>query len=219
MIEFTKLQQFILYLIPTLFAITIHEVAHGWVAKKCGDRTAQMLGRLTLNPIKHIDVVGTILVPAASFFLGGFIFGWAKPVPVTWENLKNKRRDMALVALAGPVANIIMAIFWVILWKLSPFIYGVSQPLGIIMAYMGQIGVFINLVLMVLNLLPIPPLDGSRIVSSFLSPRNQWEYGRIEPYGLFILLGLMATGILGKILGPIVMFFHSILAVIFQLPL
>lgn len=218
MIEFTKLQMFVLWAIPTLFAITLHEVAHGYIALKCGDRTAQMLGRLSLNPTKHIDPVGTVLIPSLMFFLGGFIFGWAKPVPVSWQNLKNRKLGMALVAAAGPCANLIMALGWALLWKASTLWFTAQQPLGAIFGTLGQIGILINVLLAGLNLVPIPPLDGSRIVASFLPPKMEWQYSRIEPYGFFIILALMVTGILGKFLGPIIIFFYGILAHLLGLP-
>ncbi len=198
-------QQISVAVLPLLFAITLHEVAHGWAAKQLGDKTAMMLGRLTLNPIKHIDPVGTILVPGllilSGFIFGsglGFIFGWAKPVPVNWEQLRNPKRDMALVAIAGPLANFIMAVFWALIAKIgimlqSPF---ASEP----MLFMGGIGISINLILMVLNLLPIPPLDGSRVISSMLPGPLAWKYSRIEPYGFVILMALLVTGILGPLL-------------------
>jgi len=198
-------QQISVAALPLLFAITLHEVAHGWAAKQLGDKTAMMLGRLTLNPLKHIDPVGTILVPGllilSGFIFGnglGFIFGWAKPVPVNWDQLRNPKRDMALVAVAGPLANFMMALLWAFFAKLaielqSPF---ASEP----MLFMGGIGISINLILMVLNLLPIPPLDGSRVVSSVLSGPLAWKYNRIEPYGFLILMGLLVTGILGPVL-------------------
>lgn len=198
-------QQISVAALPLLFAITLHEVAHGWVAKQLGDKTAMMLGRLTLNPLKHVDPVGTVLVPGllilSGFIFGsglGFIFGWAKPVPVNWKQLRSPKRDMALVAVAGPLANFIMAILWALVAKLaivlqSPF---ASEPL----LFMGGIGISINLILMVLNLLPIPPLDGSRIVSSVLSGPLAWKYSRIEPYGFLILIGLLVMGVLGPIL-------------------
>ena len=162
-------QKIILWVIPLLFAITVHETAHGWIASKCGDPTAKLLGRLTLNPLKHIDPIGTIIVPAILFSLGGFIFGWAKPVPITWQNLKNPRRDMALVAAAGPLANLMMAFLWAGIAKIA---MGFDNDPVI---YMAQIGISINLVLMLLNLLPIPPLDGSRVVASFLSPTIRYS--------------------------------------------
>ena len=211
MLQLTMLQKIIIWALPILFAITVHEVAHGWLANKLGDPTARMLGRITLNPVKHIDLIGTIVVPLALLFLGGFIFGWAKPVPVTWENLKKPKRDMALVALAGPMSNLLMAIVWIIIAKLAIVFHSV-WPMGAEpIALMGFAGVMINLILMVLNLFPIPPLDGSRIVSSFLSGRAAMNYNRLEPYGLFILIGLIATGILGKLLWPPVVVLQNLL--------
>jgi len=206
MLELSLIQEIAISLIPILFAITVHEVAHGWVANKLGDPTARMLGRLTLNPIKHIDPVGTVLVPGVLLLLGGFIFGWAKPVPITWRNLKKPRRDMALVAIAGPLSNLIMACFWSILFKLSLGLHPQLTNLAFALMTMSQIGVMVNIVLMVLNLIPLPPLDGSRVVSSFLTPRAASQYERLEPYGFFILLILMATNILEFIMAPFVNF-------------
>ncbi len=198
------IQTIAIWVLPVLFAITVHEAAHGWMAKRLGDSTAMMLGRLTLNPIKHIDPIGTILVPVVLLISGsGFLFGWAKPVPVTWENLKNPRRDMALVALAGPASNLIMAIMWAIVAKVAIEIDGgggVLQPLIL----MGLAGIQINIILMVLNLLPIPPLDGGRIVTGLLPGPMAWQFSRIEPFGLFILIGLLLIGVLWQILGPVV---------------
>ncbi|MDQ8039250.1 MAG: site-2 protease family protein [Rickettsiella sp.] len=195
--DFSLGQKIILWVVPLIFAITVHETAHGWIASKCGDPTAKLLGRLTLNPIKHIDPIGTIIVPAILFFLGGFVFGWAKPVPITWQNLKKPRRDMALVAAAGPMANLGMAFLWIFVAKLGLNFHSVP------FAYMGQIGVSINLVLMLLNLIPIPPLDGSRIVASFLSPAMAYRFNQLEVYGFFILVLLLASGLLARLLGPI----------------
>lgn len=195
--NFSVGQKIILWIVPLLFAITVHETAHGWVAYRYGDPTAKQLGRLTLNPLKHIDPIGTILVPAILFMLGGFIFGWAKPVPITWRNLKNPRRDMALVAAAGPGANLLMAFFWVMITKLAVDMHSVP------FVYMGKVGVSINLVLMLLNLIPIPPLDGSRIVASLLSPAMAYRFNQLEVYGFFILVLLLASGLLARLLGPI----------------
>jgi Zn-dependent protease len=212
--ELTLAQKIAVWALPVLFAITVHEVAHGWVAKKLGDPTAFMLGRLSLNPLKHIDPIGTIVVPAMLLMLGGFIFGWAKPVPVTWQNLRNPKRDMALVALAGPGANLVMAIFWAMIAKIglltAAMIPSVSEPL----IYMAGAGIFINIILMVLNLLPIPPLDGGRIMAGVLPGPISYKFSRLEPYGFFILLALLATGILSSILGPPV---QGLLALIYSI--
>ena len=189
-------------ILPLLFGITVHEVAHGWAAKRLGDPTAQRLGRLTLNPIKHIDPLGTILIPGILLVLGGFIFGWAKPVPVTWENLRNPRRDMAIVAAAGPVANLLMAFLWAVFARIGAGLGDDLQWAGQPMVYMGQFGVAINSVLMVLNLLPLPPLDGGRVAVGLLPPRLAWNLSRVEPYGFFVLIALLATGTLGVILSP-----------------
>jgi Zn-dependent protease len=209
--ELTMVQKIAVWAIPVLFAITLHEVAHGWVARKLGDPTAEMLGRLTLNPLKHIDPIGTVLIPLLLLVLGGFIFGWAKPVPVTAQNLRNPRRDMAIVAAAGPLSNLLMAIFWVLILKLA-LVYGASMPqIATPLSYMGIAGVTINLVLMVLNLVPLPPLDGGRVVNGLLPPRLSWQYSRIEPYGFFIILALLATGALSYIISPPFMLLRSLL--------
>lgn len=191
-------------IIPVLFAIVLHEVAHGWAAYKLGDKTAYMLGRLSLNPIKHIDPVGTILVPAVLLLTAGFAFGWAKPVPIDWRNLGNPKRDTAIVALAGPAANLGMAIVWVVLTLIAtllpPDMSVLSEPL----LNMAVVGVFFNILLMVFNLIPIPPTDGGRIAVSLL-PANIGSYlSRIEPYGLIIIVVLMLTGVLWKFIMPII---------------
>ena len=200
--DLTLIQRVVVWALPVLFAITVHEVAHGWVARQLGDPTAMMLGRLTLNPLKHIDPIGTVVVPLALLMLGGFIFGWAKPVPVTWENLKQPKRDMALVAIAGPLANLLMAVLWALIMKLG-FMLGTGFPaMAWPLIYMGEAGIAINVVLMLLNLLPIPPLDGGRVLAGLLPGPWAWQLSRLEPYGLMILVLLLATGMLGKILGP-----------------
>jgi Zn-dependent protease len=190
-------------ILPLLFAITVHEVAHGWMAKRLGDPTAQRLGRLTLNPIKHIDPIGTILVPGLLLVLGGFVFGWAKPVPVTWENLRNPKRDMAIVAAAGPIANLIMAVMWAVFAKIGTVIPDDMLWAGAPLYYMGIFGISINIVLMVLNLIPLPPLDGGRVAVGLLPGRWGWALSRVEPYGFFILIALLLTGMLGFIMHPI----------------
>jgi Zn-dependent protease len=202
--DFTLVQKIIIYSIPVIFAITVHEVAHGWVASKLGDQTARLMGRLTLNPLKHIDPVGTIIVPIVMLMFTPFLLGWAKPVPVDWRNLRRPRRDMAWVAVAGPAANLIMLLFWILFAKLillsGP---GDSESAKPFIA-MALAGIFINIILMVLNLIPVPPLDGSRIVSSLLPPRTALLYNRLEPYGLIIVLVLLVTGVLGDLFMPVV---------------
>ena len=192
--------------VPILFAITVHEVAHGWVAAKLGDPTARLAGRLTLNPVKHVDPIGTIVVPLVMIALTPFAFGWAKPVPVNWHNLDNPRRDMALVAAAGPAANLIMFVLWTLLLMSLLDANRNDSYVAILFIEMAQVGIIINIVLIVLNLLPLPPLDGSRIVTSFLTPAAAQKYNRLERWGLPILIVLIFTGILGKILAPMVNF-------------
>jgi Zn-dependent protease len=195
-------QEIVIWALPVLFAITVHEVAHGWVANQLGDPTARMLGRLTLNPIKHIDPVGTVLVPALLMLFGGFLFGWAKPVPVTPGNLRAHRYGMAWVAVAGPVSNLLQAVVWAVVIKLA---VGAEAELGWmaeLLYLMGLAGVSINLSLAVLNLLPVPPLDGGRIVDALLPGPLSAKYSQLEPWGLWIVLGLIATKLLGVILAP-----------------
>ena len=196
------IQQVAVWALPVLFAITVHEVAHGWVARRLGDPTAMMLGRLTLNPLKHIDPIGTVVVPLVLIVLGGVIFGWAKPVPITPENLRHPKRDMAFVAAAGPLANLLMALFWALIMKLALVLPSSLMDLALPLTYMGGAGITINVLLMVLNLLPVPPLDGSRVVAGFLPDPLAWKLGRLEQYGLIILLLLMVSGILGKVMWP-----------------
>jgi len=196
------------WIVPVLFAITVHEVAHGWVARWLGDRTAEMLGRLTLNPIKHIDPVGTVLVPALLFLAGGFIMGWAKPVPVAVRNLRRPRRDMALVAAAGPAVNLLMAIAWAVVARLALVYHqavggGLSQVVVFIVSA-GVAGIVINVVLMVLNLLPVPPLDGGRVLAGMVPPTPARWLDRIEPYGLIVIVVLLMSGLLASVLNPMV---------------
>jgi Zn-dependent protease len=201
-IQFTLLQTIVLWAIPLLFAIIVHEVAHGWIANKLGDPTAKMLGRLTLNPIKHIDPVGTLLIPALTAWLGGFIFGWAKPVPITWINLKHQRRDMFIVALAGPFANILMAVLWAAIAKSGEYLQADQIVSGVALEAMGKIGIYVNAMLAILNLLPLQPLDGGRMLSSLLPPKAAYHFDRIEPYGFMILLVLLVTNMLNYIMLP-----------------
>lgn len=203
---FDFIQKLIIWLVPLVFAITVHEVAHGWLANKFGDPTAKMLGRITLNPLKHIDLFGTVIIPIALLLLSGgrFTFGYAKPVPVNFGNLRHPRRDMALVALAGPVSNFIMALLWGIVAKIGLSLGAGTSTVGTVLLAFGVAGVQINLVLGILNLIPIPPLDGSRVVTSLLSPKAAIGYNSLERYGFIILILLIVTGILGKILWPLI---------------
>lgn len=199
--ELTLLQRIVVWILPVVFAITVHEVAHGWVAKKYGDNTASLLGRLTLNPIKHIDLLGTIIIPGLLLITGtGFIFGWAKPVPVDPRNFKNPRQDMAIVALAGPVSNLAMAVGWALIVRLGVTIGVQAEAISLPLIYTGIAGISINLVLAMLNLLPVPPLDGSRILSGLLPHYWAWQYNRLERFGFIILVVLLYTNVLGKIL-------------------
>jgi Zn-dependent protease len=206
----TLIQQLAVLVLPLIFAITVHEAAHGWVADRLGDSTARRLGRITLNPIKHIDWVGTVLLPIGMFVISKltlgvpFIFGWAKPVPVDPRNLHNPRRDMALVAIAGPGVNLLMALFWSILVLVGQSLLGAWPALGVPLVFMGAAGVFINVILMALNLIPLPPLDGGRVVTGLLPLKAARSYARIEPFGLPILLALLVTGLLGLVLWPVV---------------
>ncbi|MDD5180359.1 MAG: site-2 protease family protein [Gallionellaceae bacterium] len=188
--------------IPILFAITLHEAAHGYVARHFGDMTAYQQGRISLNPIRHIDPVGTVLLPVLTLWLGGILFGWAKPVPVNFAALRRPKQDMLWVALAGPGANLFMAFFWALLVKLAWSFPGnyFAEP----MLEMAKIGIKINVVLMVLNLLPLPPLDGGRIAVSLLPHRQAYKLSLLEPYGMFILIFLAITPVLGWILTPFI---------------
>jgi Zn-dependent protease len=203
-----------IWAVPVLFAITLHEAAHGWVASKLGDPTARQLGRITMNPIKHIDPIGTVVVPLVLVTLSGFIIGWAKPVPVDPRHFKQPLLDMALVALAGPVSNFIMACCWALLITLSTGLLA-DTSMAIHLAQMGKAGMIINIILMVLNMLPIPPLDGGRVLAGVLPTNVALSYMRIEPYGMWIILALLMTGYLGKILWPIVVRFEAIISAIF----
>ncbi len=199
--ELSVIQRIAVWILPVIFAITVHEVAHGWVAKKYGDNTASRLGRLTLNPVKHVDLLGTIILPGLLLMTGtGFIFGWAKPVPVDPSNFKRPLQDMAIVALAGPVSNLIMAFIWALIIRLGIFIGTNAEAISLPLIYTGVAGISINLVLAMINLLPIPPLDGSRILTGILPSYWAWQYNRLERYGFILLLVLLYTKILNVIL-------------------
>lgn len=193
------IQAIAVYAIPVLFAITVHEAAHGYVARMFGDNTAYVLGRVTLNPVKHIDLLGTIVIPLGMVLLTGFMFGWAKPVPVDWGSLRRPKRDMIWVAAAGPGVNLVMAVVWALIYR-TLAAAGIEENYFYLVA---QAGISVNLVFMALNLLPIPPLDGGRIVSGLLPTRLSIAYSRVEPYGLIILLVLMFTGALSFLLRPL----------------
>jgi Zn-dependent protease len=199
---FSTFEKIALGAVPVLFAIVVHEVAHGWVAERLGDPTARLMGRLTLNPLRHIDPIGTVLLPLLMLSVSNFVFGWAKPVPVDWRNLRGGGRDMALVAAAGPGANLLM----MLLWGAAGGLVAANEDLlgGLVPAvyFMVTVGVIVNAVLMVLNLLPVPPLDGSRVVSAFLPPAWARRYNSLERWGLLILVVLLVTGILSQILEP-----------------
>ncbi len=202
MAHFNLVQLIIIWGPPVLFAITLHEVAHGWVARRLGDPTAQMLGRLTVNPLKHIDPIGTIIVPALLLlFHTGFLFGWAKPVPISPRNFKNPRRDMAIVAAAGPVSNLGMGILWALIMRVALLLKPVF-PWTAPLIYMGLAGVLINMTLMIFNLIPLPPLDGGRVLVGLLPRHAANVVDRIEPYGFLILILLMMVGAFNFVLGP-----------------
>ena len=189
----TLIQTVLIYALPVLFAITIHEAAHGYVARHFGDNTAYVLGRVTLNPIKHIDPVGTILMPLLLYFAtsGAFLFGYAKPVPVNFGHLRNPRRHSVWVALAGPASNFIQALLWAIFYTVVVGM-GVQERFFLEMA---KAGILVNLVMCAFNLFPLPPLDGGRVVAGLLPPRAAWSFSRIEPYGFFIVMALVIAGV------------------------
>lgn len=190
------IQTIALYALPVLFAITVHEAAHGYVARHFGDNTAYLQGRLTLNPLKHIDPVGTILMPLILYVAtsGTFLFGYAKPVPVNFGALRNPKRDMIWVALAGPASNFAQAIFWALLLVLLDGM-GVQEPFFIKMA---QAGILVNLVMWAFNLFPLPPLDGGRILVGLLPWKQAQRVSRLEPWGFFIVMALVLAGVVGS---------------------
>lgn len=219
MLELNTVQQISIWILPVLFAITLHEAGHAWAAYRLGDPTAALSGRLSLNPLKHIDLIGTILVPIMILLLSNFsfIFGWAKPVMIDARYFKNPKRDVALATLAGPMANLLMAIFWCGCLKIGIFFNPMHSQVALFMLLTGKAGILINLFFAFLNLLPIPPLDGSRILSSFLSFKVAKIYHKIEPYGFFILIFLMISGVLNLIINPLIDVSIAILQIVFRL--
>jgi Zn-dependent protease len=205
------IQTIALYALPVLFAITLHEAAHGYVARHFGDMTAYAEGRISLNPLRHVDPVGTLLVPLVILLVSGgrFLFGWAKPVPVNYSALRKPKQHMAWVAAAGPAANLVMSIGWALLLKAGLALpeNGYSEP----MARMAEAGVRVNLIFMLLNLLPILPLDGGRILAGLLPHRMSWQYSKLEPWGLPVLLLLAMTNMLDSVLAPLLMFSESLI--------
>jgi Zn-dependent protease len=221
-LELNLVQIVAVYALPVIFAITLHEAAHGYVAKYCGDMTAQQAGRVSLNPLRHIDPLGTVALPlillvAGKFFGGGIIFGWAKPVPVNFGNLRRPKSDMLWVAAAGPFSNFLMAVFWAVMLKTGLVMEGGSIAFPLML--MGAAGVLFNIIIMVLNLVPLPPLDGGRILVSLLPLRLSRLVARIEPYGFFILIVLLFTGALGIVLWPAIAALMALVASALDIPL
>lgn len=219
-----NLNQFLLAVsfaaIPVLFAITLHEVAHGWAARHFGDRTAEALGRLSLNPLRHVDPFGTVILPALLLLSGtGFLFGWAKPVPVDTRNLRNPKRDMAWVSAAGPGVNLAMAVGWALVLAVAMGGWLGDGSLGRWTLEMARVGITFNVLLAVFNMLPLPPLDGGRVLVSLLPPGPSRALERIEPYGIFILLGLIVLprllngpDVMGTVLWPPVQFLSNLIS-------
>ncbi|MGZ5179689.1 MAG: site-2 protease family protein [Ramlibacter sp.] len=207
------IQTVLIYALPVLFAITIHEAAHGYVARYLGDNTAYAMGRVTLNPVKHIDLVGTILMPLLLYFAtsGAFLFGYAKPVPVNFGRLRRPRRDSVWVALAGPASNFIQALLWAVLFTVLVGV-GVEERFFLQMA---KAGVLVNLVMCAFNLFPLPPLDGGRVLAGLLPPRAAWTFSRIEPWGFFVVMALVVAGVVGNLwLRPLIAVGYSLIDVL-----
>jgi Zn-dependent protease len=205
------IQTFAVYALPILFAITLHEAAHAYAAKYFGDTTAYQQGRMSLNPIRHIDPFGTLLIPIVLYFVGSpFLFGYAKPVPVEFGKLRNPKKQMAWVALAGPAANLVMALMWMILAILLSLL---NWDEAFFMR-MTQAGVLTNLVIFAFNLFPIPPLDGGRILTSILPHQYAYKFAQLEPYGFFILLGLMFLNVLGYWMLPVMTLANGLLQIL-----
>lgn len=204
--ELTIVQQIAIWVLPVLLAVTIHEAAHAWVAYQCGDTTAKMMGRLSFNPLNHLDPIGSVLVPIAVLILSKFTFsfGWAKPVPVNASQMRNPRRGMMLTTAAGPLSNLLMAILWAACLKLALLFIPPNSMPALFLFLLARAGIIINLLLAFFNLIPIPPLDGGGLVLNCLPPKQSLQFQKIEPYGFFILLALMFTGALGWLINPLI---------------
>ena len=215
----TLVQKLAVWIIPVLLAITLHEAAHAWVAYRCGDPTAKRLGRLSINPLRHIDLIGTLLVPIVIAVLTQFqyTFGWAKPVPINSSNFHKPRRDTALTAAAGPVSNLFMAFLWSIVLKISTLLHPETSVIALYLLLTAQAGLLINLLLGYFNLFPIPPLDGSKVFASLLSTRQAAQYQKLEPYGFFIVIALVATNVIFWILNPLLSWSLHFIYIIFNL--
>jgi len=211
MMELTLIQKIAIFALPVIFAITVHEAAHGYAARYFGDLTAYHAGRITLNPLKHIDPFGTIILPALTIAIGGILFGWAKPVPVDFSRLRNPKKDMLWVAAAGPASNLVMAIIWALVYK---YVNTVPPDFVMPLTLMAQAGIGINIVLMVLNLLPLPPLDGGRIAVSLLPNHLARPFSQLERYGFIILIVLLVTGLLNKILAPFITLAYQLISTV-----
>lgn len=198
------LVKILVFALPVIFAITLHEAAHGYVARHFGDSTAYMLGRVTLNPLKHIDPIGTVVLPLLTVMLSGFMFGWAKPVPVNFQNLRNPRWDGIWVAAAGPGSNIAQALAWALAARVLAGTITEGSVAGTFWLAVAEAGVVVNVVFAILNLFPLLPLDGGRILGNLLPGRLSYAYSRLEPYGMIVLIVLVVTGALSWLLGPLV---------------
>jgi Zn-dependent protease len=216
-LELSVIQKITAIAMPVLFAITLHEAAHGYVARYFGDMTAYAAGRISLNPLRHIDPIGTILVPLLTLMVTPFMFGWAKPVPVNFANLRDPKRNMLWVAAAGPISNLAMALGWGLLLKIA-FAMAPDNPAALWLLFSSAMGVLVNVGFCVLNLFPLLPLDGGRIMVSLLPHRLAWRYASVERYGFMILLALLFTGILGKVLSPLVSLSVAAVAAVFGIP-
>ena len=215
--ELSLIQKIAVFVLPVLFAITLHEAAHGYVARYFGDMTAYATGRVSLNPLRHIDLVGTIAVPLLTLLLTNYMFGWAKPVPVNFANLRHPKREMLWVAAAGPLSNFFMALIWALLLNVGAGLAH-SNPAAVWLLFVGAAGIFVNVIFFVLNLFPLPPLDGGRIMMSLLPHPLAAKFARIERFGFIILLALLFTGVLGMLLSPLITASLSGIATVFGIP-